>query len=52
MGVSVMRDSILKRRDLNSSYTLGCVGKKNSKTSDGSSGHAGDKRSGLGFFLR
>ena len=38
-----MRDETLKRRDLNSSYTLGSVGKTYSKTS---SGHTGGTRPG------
>ena len=37
---------MLKRRDLNASYTLGCAGRNNSKTSSGSSGHAGGTRPG------
>ena len=37
---------MLKRRDLNASHTLGRVGRNNSKTSNGSSGHAGGTRSG------
>ena len=41
-----MRDSTLKRRDLDTSQTLGCVGRKNNKTSNGSSGHSGGTRSG------
>jgi hypothetical protein len=41
MGVGVMRDQTLKRRDLNASHTLGCVGKTYSKHG---SGHAGGKR--------
>jgi hypothetical protein len=36
----------LKRRDLNSSYILGCSGRNNSKPSVGSSGQAEDTRSG------
>jgi hypothetical protein len=35
-----------KRRDLNSSYTRGCVGRNNIKSSLGSSGHTGDTRPG------
>jgi hypothetical protein len=35
-----------KRRDLNVSYTLGSVGRNNSKLSIGSSGHTGGTRSG------
>ena len=46
MGVGIMRDYKLKRRDLNSSHTLGCSGRNDSKTCIGSSGHAGDTRSG------
>jgi hypothetical protein len=41
MGVGIMKDSTLKRRDLNSSPTLGSVGRNNSKTRTGSSGHVG-----------
>ncbi len=41
MGVGIMRDLTLKRRDLNTSHTLCCAGRTNSKTSRGSSGHAG-----------
>jgi hypothetical protein len=33
MGVGVMRDETLKRRDPNVSDTLGCEGRKNSKPS-------------------
>jgi hypothetical protein len=36
----------LKRRDLNDSYTLGYVGRNNSETSSGPSGHAGGTRPG------
>ena len=32
MGVGVMRDSTLKLQELISSYTLGCVGKRYSKS--------------------
>jgi len=32
--------------DLNTSHTLGYTGRNNSKPSNGSSGHAGDSRSG------
>ena len=32
---------MLKRRDLNASHTLGCAGRKNSKSSIGSHGHDG-----------
>jgi hypothetical protein len=39
MGVGIMRDLTLKRRDLNTSHTLGCTGSKNSKHTSGSSGH-------------
>jgi hypothetical protein len=35
MGVSIMRDETLKRRDLNVSHTLGCPGKTYSKPSSG-----------------
>ena len=41
MGVGIMRDSTLKRRDLNVSYTLGHTGRNNSNTSIGSHGHVG-----------
>ena len=37
MGVGIMRDETLKRRDLNASHTLGCVGKTYRKTSGGHS---------------
>ena len=37
---------MLKRRDLNASHTLGCAVRNNSKSSSGSSGHAGGTRSG------
>ena len=46
MGVGIMRDYTLKRRDLNSSHTLGCAGRNNSKSSIGSSGHVGGTRPG------
>jgi hypothetical protein len=46
MGVGIMRDETLKRRDLNASHTLGCVGRNNSKPSIRSSGHAGGTRPG------
>jgi hypothetical protein len=46
MGVGIMRDQTLKRRDLNSSHTLGCAGRNNIKPSSGSSGHAGGTRPG------
>jgi hypothetical protein len=46
MGVGIMRDSTLKRRDLNVSYTPGCPRRNNSKSSSGSSGHVGDMRPG------
>ncbi len=36
----------LKRRDLNDSHTLGYVGRNNSETSIGSSGHTGDTSPG------
>jgi hypothetical protein len=39
MGVGVMRDKTLKRRDLNVSHTLGSTRIKNSNPNDGSSGH-------------
>ena len=35
-----------KRRDLNTSHTLGSVGRNNSNPSNGSSGHAGGTRPG------
>ncbi len=35
MGVGIMRDETLKQMDLNSSYTLGYVGKTYSKPSLG-----------------
>ena len=41
MGVGIMRELTLKRRDLNSSCTLGCAGRNNSNPSIGSSGHPG-----------
>jgi hypothetical protein len=37
---------MLKRRDLNSSYTLGYSGRSNSKTNIGSHGHTGGTRPG------
>ena len=37
---------MLIRRDLNSSHTLGCTGRNNSKSSSGSSDHAEGTRSG------
>jgi hypothetical protein len=43
MGVGIMRYSTIKRRDLNVSYTLGCAGRNNSKTSIGSSGPLGNE---------
>ena len=46
MGVGIMRDLMVKRRDLNSSHTLGCVGRNKSKTSNGSSGHNEGTRPG------
>ena len=44
MGVGVMRDESLKRRDLNSSHTLGSSGKKNSKPNIGIHDHPGNTR--------
>ena len=41
MGVGIMRDYILKRRDPNASHTLGDAGRNNSNPSSGSSGHVG-----------
>jgi hypothetical protein len=41
MGVGIMRDYTIKRRNLNVSHTLGCVSRNNSKPSIGSSGHSG-----------
>ena len=38
MGVGLMRDQTLKRRDLNTSHTLGCVGKTYSKHGSGDAG--------------
>ena len=46
MGVGVMRDSSLKRRDLHASHTLGCAGRKNSKPNIGIRGHSGGTRPG------
>jgi hypothetical protein len=46
MGVGIMIDKTLKRRDLNTSHTMGCVGRNNSKSSNGSSGHVGGTRPG------
>jgi hypothetical protein len=46
MGVGIMRDETLKRRNLNSSYTLGCEGGNDSKPSIGSHGHYGATRRG------
>jgi hypothetical protein len=43
MGVGIIRDETLKRRDLNTSDTLGCGGKTYSKPS---SGHTGGRRPG------
>jgi hypothetical protein len=43
MGVVIIRDETLNRRDLNSSDTLGCTGKTYSKFSGG---HTGDRRPG------
>ena len=43
MGVGIIRDYTIKRRDLNTSDTLGSVGRHNSKPSIGSHGHSGDK---------
>jgi hypothetical protein len=46
MIVGVMKDKKLKLRILHASYTLGYAGRKNSKTSIGCHGHAGDTRPG------
>ena len=46
MGVGIMRDKTLKRRDLNVSHTLGRTGGNNSKSCIGSSGHVGGTRTG------
>ena len=46
MGVDVMRDQTLKRRDLNSSPTLGCVGKTDSKPNPSGLDGEGDSRLG------
>ena len=46
MGVGIMRDYTLKRRDLNVSHTLGYVGRNKSKHSIGSSGHTGGTKPG------
>jgi hypothetical protein len=46
MGVGLMRDYTLKRRDLNTSHTLGYTGRKNSTPSIGSHGHTGGTRPG------
>jgi hypothetical protein len=41
IGVGITRDYTLKRRDLNSSHTLGYVGRNNINPSTGSSGDIG-----------
>ncbi len=47
MGVSIMRDlTSSKRRDLNTSHTLGCEGRIHSKPNNGSSGQVGDTSPG------
>ncbi len=46
MGVGIMRDHTLKRRDLKVSYPLGWTGRNNSKSSNGSSGHTRGTRPG------
>jgi hypothetical protein len=50
MGVGIMRDETLKRRDLNSSHTLGCVGRNNSERGSGFSGHGGNVRSVVVYY--
>ena len=46
MSAGMMKDYKLKLRNLHTSHTLGCAGRKNSKTSIGSHGHAGGTRPG------
>ncbi len=44
--VSQYLEQTIRKRDLNVSHTLGCVGRNNSKSSIGSSGHTGVTRPG------
>ncbi len=51
MGVGIMRDQTLKRRDLNTTFILGCEGKKESLTQSTDLTNELPEESDHGFFI-